>query len=142
MQGFMRIDSLRDASPGVTEYHFDDRVVDSGRVEQRGQGMPALVRRMMHRQPLHRPVPAAPEGIICIGRTNLPVPLSHGQEGEYPLTDRNPADTGLSLAVSDVDVALTDLYVLRPQGQILPDAKTRIYQNQYVLDRLVIGMLP
>ena len=97
----MRIDGLRDTSPGVTEYHFDDRVIDSGRIEQRGQGMPALVRSVMHRQPLHRPVPTAPEGIIGISRTDDLLPLPCGQEGEYPLTDRYSTHAGLRLAVPD-----------------------------------------
>lgn len=138
----MRIDSLRDASPGVTEYHFDGRVIDSGRVEQRGQGMPTLVRGVMHRQPLHCPVPAAPESVVSVDRTNLSAPLPCGQEGEYPLTDGYSAHTGLRLAVPDVDVALADFYILWPQGQVLPDAQARINQYQCILDRLVVGLLP
>ena len=110
----MRIDSLCDASPGVAEYHFDDRVIDSGRVEQRGQGMPALVRGVMHRQPLHRPVPSAPEGIVSIRCTNDFLPLPGGQEGENQFTDRHFPDAGFCLAVPDINIAFPYFYILWP----------------------------
>ena len=138
----MRIDGLGDTSPGVAEYHFYDRVVDPGGVEQGCQRVPALMRRMMHRHPLHCSVPAAPKSVVSVDRTNLFAPLPICQEWEDTMTDGNLADTSLSLAVPDVNIALADLYVLRPQGQILTDAETRIYQNQYVLDILVISLLP
>lgn len=86
--------------------------------------------------------PAAPESVVSVNRTNLSAPLPCGQKREDALADGNFADTSLGLAVPDVNIALADLYVLRPQGQILPDAKTRIYQNQYVLDSIVISLLP
>ena len=110
----MRVNGFRDASPGVTEYHFDDRIVDTGRIEQGRQRVPTLMWGVTHRQLLQYPIPAAPESVVSVDRTNLFAMLPRCQEGEYPLTDGNLADTGLRLAVPDVDVALADLYVLWP----------------------------
>lgn len=84
--------------------------------------MSAFVRRVMHRHPFHRLVPAAPEGVIGIGQTDLPVPLPCGQKREDALADGNFADTSLGLTVPNVQVSLPNLDVLWPQGQVLPDA--------------------
>lgn len=109
----MCIDSLRYAFPGVSEYHFDDRVVDPGGVEQGCLRVPALMRRVVHRQPLHRPVPAATERVIAVFRTNFPSLLPYGQKREDTPADGNLADTSLSLAMPDVHIAFTDFNVLR-----------------------------
>lgn len=100
----------------------NELVVKLDRIEQRGQGMPALVRSVMHRQLLHRPVPAAPEGIIGISRTDDLLPLPCGQEGEYPLTDGYFTHPSLCLAVPYINIAFPYFYILRSQGQVLPDA--------------------
>ena len=109
----MRIDGLGDTSPGVAEYHFYDRVVDPGGVELGCQRVPTLMRRVVHRQPLHRPVPAATERVIAVFRTNFPSLLPCGQKREYTPADGNLADTSLSLAMPDVHIAFTDFNVLR-----------------------------
>ena len=129
----MRVDGLCDTSPGVTEYHFDDRIVDTGRIEQGRQRVPTLMWGVTHRQLLQYPIPAAPESVVSVDRTNLSAPLPCGQKRKDTTANGDLADSGLGLTVPNVNIALADFYVLRPQSQILPDAKTRIYQNQYIL---------
>ncbi|AXB81792.1 hypothetical protein ACT01_05855 [Megasphaera hexanoica] len=83
----MRVDGLRDASPGVTQYHLDAHVINPGRVEHAGQRVAALVGRVVHADGLHGAIPEPPERIIRSTWAYLPGCLPFFQQADYPLAD-------------------------------------------------------
>lgn len=138
----MRVYGFCDASPGVTKYHLDHRIVDSSGVQHGGQGVAALVGAVMHRQLLESGVKPPPEAVIRRRLTDGPPGLPGLQKRQDLFRDGDPSDTGLRLAVPDVQVTLTEFDVLGPQGQVLPNPEPRIDQDQDVLDNITVRGSP
>ena len=60
----MCIDTFCDARSGVAQNHPDGCLIDFRPVKERGQGMTALMRRMLHPDCLHSLIPEPPEAVI------------------------------------------------------------------------------